>query len=76
MISSKCIAETAFNLRGLYLSGIESVCQNVTLLVGIPTKLHPPLSQACEDGLTPASIAESAMKVLNSCLSAMPAGEL
>lgn len=40
------------------------------------TKLHPPLSPACEDGLTPASIAESAMKVLNSCLSAMPAGEL
>uniref|UniRef100_A0A8C7UY12 Serine/threonine-protein kinase PLK n=1 Tax=Oncorhynchus mykiss TaxID=8022 RepID=A0A8C7UY12_ONCMY len=31
--------------------------------------------KACEDGLTPASIAESAMKVLNSCLSAMPAGE-
>uniref|UniRef100_A0A8C7MNI6 Serine/threonine-protein kinase PLK n=1 Tax=Oncorhynchus kisutch TaxID=8019 RepID=A0A8C7MNI6_ONCKI len=49
--------------------------QTVTLLVGISTKLHPPLSQACEDGLTPASIAESAMKVLNSCLSAMPAGE-
>uniref|UniRef100_A0A673YQN5 Serine/threonine-protein kinase PLK n=1 Tax=Salmo trutta TaxID=8032 RepID=A0A673YQN5_SALTR len=39
------------------------------------TKLHPSLSPACEDGLTPASIAESAMKVLNSCLSAMPAGE-
>uniref|UniRef100_A0A8C8CAE1 Serine/threonine-protein kinase PLK n=1 Tax=Oncorhynchus tshawytscha TaxID=74940 RepID=A0A8C8CAE1_ONCTS len=54
---------------------VESVCQTVTLLVGISTKLHPPLSQACEDGLTPASIAESAMKVLNSCLSAMPAGE-
>uniref|UniRef100_A0A8C8CAF1 Serine/threonine-protein kinase PLK n=1 Tax=Oncorhynchus tshawytscha TaxID=74940 RepID=A0A8C8CAF1_ONCTS len=52
---------------------VESVCQTVTLLVGISTKLHPPLSQACEDGLTPASIAESAMKVLNSCLSAMPA---
>uniref|UniRef100_A0A8C7UYG0 Serine/threonine-protein kinase PLK n=1 Tax=Oncorhynchus mykiss TaxID=8022 RepID=A0A8C7UYG0_ONCMY len=45
---------------------VESVCQTVTLLVGISTKLHPPLSQACEDGLTPASIAESAMKVLNS----------
>uniref|UniRef100_A0A8C7PLZ3 Serine/threonine-protein kinase PLK n=1 Tax=Oncorhynchus mykiss TaxID=8022 RepID=A0A8C7PLZ3_ONCMY len=29
----------------------------------------------CEDGVTPAAIAESAMKVLNSCLSAMPAGE-
>uniref|UniRef100_A0A674CDW1 Serine/threonine-protein kinase PLK n=1 Tax=Salmo trutta TaxID=8032 RepID=A0A674CDW1_SALTR len=31
--------------------------------------------KACEDGVTPAAIAESAMKVLNSCLSAMPAGE-
>ncbi|XP_038819889.1 serine/threonine-protein kinase PLK3-like isoform X2 [Salvelinus namaycush] len=30
-------------------------------------------TEPCEDGLTPASIAESAMKVLNSCLSAMPA---
>uniref|UniRef100_A0A8C7VGS9 Serine/threonine-protein kinase PLK n=1 Tax=Oncorhynchus mykiss TaxID=8022 RepID=A0A8C7VGS9_ONCMY len=32
-------------------------------------------THVCEDGVTPAAIAESAMKVLNSCLSAMPAGE-
>uniref|UniRef100_A0A667WQW7 Serine/threonine-protein kinase PLK n=1 Tax=Myripristis murdjan TaxID=586833 RepID=A0A667WQW7_9TELE len=30
------------------------------------------LSPACEDVLTPAAVAESAMKVLNSCLTAMP----
>uniref|UniRef100_A0A4W5Q4F7 Serine/threonine-protein kinase PLK n=1 Tax=Hucho hucho TaxID=62062 RepID=A0A4W5Q4F7_9TELE len=32
-------------------------------------------TEPCEDGVTPAAIAESAMKVLSSCLSAMPAGE-
>uniref|UniRef100_A0A667WPN6 Serine/threonine-protein kinase PLK3 n=1 Tax=Myripristis murdjan TaxID=586833 RepID=A0A667WPN6_9TELE len=32
------------------------------------------LSPACEDVLTPAAVAESAMKVLNSCLTAMPSG--
>lgn len=31
-------------------------------------------SPACEDVLTPAAVAESAMKVLNSCLATMPAG--
>ncbi|XP_055722896.1 serine/threonine-protein kinase PLK3-like [Salvelinus fontinalis] len=30
-------------------------------------------TEPCEDGVTPAAIAESAMNVLNSCLSAMPA---
>ncbi|KAJ8274341.1 hypothetical protein COCON_G00089660 [Conger conger] len=30
-------------------------------------------TEACEDGLTPAVVAESAMKVLSSCLSSMPA---
>ncbi|KAG7456961.1 hypothetical protein MATL_G00241460 [Megalops atlanticus] len=30
-------------------------------------------TEACEDGLTPVVVAESAMKVLNSCLSSMPA---
>lgn len=33
-----------------------------------------PLLVACEDVLTPAAVAESAVRVLNSCLSAMPAG--
>lgn len=32
-------------------------------------------STACEDILTPAVVAESSMKVLKSCLAAMPAGE-
>lgn len=31
-------------------------------------------SPACEDVLTPAAVAESAVKVLNSCLATMPAG--
>ena len=31
-------------------------------------------SPACEDALTPAAVAESAMKVLKSCLATMPAG--
>lgn len=29
---------------------------------------------ACEDALTPAAVIESAVKVLNDCLSSMPAG--
>uniref|UniRef100_A0A8C5E9E3 Serine/threonine-protein kinase PLK n=1 Tax=Gouania willdenowi TaxID=441366 RepID=A0A8C5E9E3_GOUWI len=33
------------------------------------------LITACEDNLTPATVAESAMKVLNDCLDAMPAGK-
>lgn len=33
------------------------------------------VSPACEDVLTPAAVAEAAMKVLNSCLADMPAGK-
>uniref|UniRef100_A0A8C9VV80 Serine/threonine-protein kinase PLK3 n=1 Tax=Scleropages formosus TaxID=113540 RepID=A0A8C9VV80_SCLFO len=33
----------------------------------------PSVPTACEDALTPAMVAESAIKVLNSCLSSMPA---
>lgn len=33
-------------------------------------------SPACEDVLTPAAVAELAMKVLNSCLATMPAGKI
>uniref|UniRef100_A0A4W5Q4E6 Serine/threonine-protein kinase PLK n=1 Tax=Hucho hucho TaxID=62062 RepID=A0A4W5Q4E6_9TELE len=33
-------------------------------------------TEPCEDGVTPAAIAESAMKVLSSCLSAMPAATI
>ncbi|KAK0145291.1 Serine/threonine-protein kinase PLK3 [Merluccius polli] len=33
-------------------------------------------TEPCEDGSTPAAVAESAAKVLNTCLAAMPAGRL
>uniref|UniRef100_A0A8C9TEJ3 Serine/threonine-protein kinase PLK n=1 Tax=Scleropages formosus TaxID=113540 RepID=A0A8C9TEJ3_SCLFO len=36
----------------------------------------PSVPTACEDALTPAMVAESAIKVLNSCLSSMPAGKV
>ena len=41
-------------------------------LSSVPLTLH----SACEDGSTPAAVAESAAKVLNTCLAAMPAGRL
>uniref|UniRef100_A0A6Q2ZME8 Serine/threonine-protein kinase PLK n=1 Tax=Esox lucius TaxID=8010 RepID=A0A6Q2ZME8_ESOLU len=58
------------NLIQFFSYMVESACQFASQLVELNLSL---LSPACEDGLTPAAVAESAMKVLNSCLSAMPA---
>uniref|UniRef100_A0A673YQK3 Serine/threonine-protein kinase PLK n=1 Tax=Salmo trutta TaxID=8032 RepID=A0A673YQK3_SALTR len=54
-----CTDEVCIILKDGFLPGCHTVGT---------TKLHPSLSPACEDGLTPASIAESAMKVLNSSI--------
>ena len=57
-------------IPGHLLAIVSLVSQTQLKLTSFPLALP----SACEDGSTPAAVAESAAKVLNTCLAAMPAG--